>query len=324
MSAAKRLKLEVDSITECSICMETIHVPKVLPNCHHTFCFSCLEEHGKKNRVGRDLRCPMCRGMFKVPLGGLSKLQNNFTIEKLIEARADSDEDTSNRCPRHAKKLKFYCEECKVAVCSSCFIADHNQHRCSDFEVVKDEFRKHLAKNCGEVKGMLIKVEEQSSYLKEIIQSVALRVEDSRKKLIERGESLKRQVDELLEKELEDLNSRESKVVGTFLNNKKVLRKTKMDMEEFINYYQDSAGEDKIPKDVDGVVRKMETEVSILRSESTIVIFPAIVSFTPSRKGIFANLTSQDVIGRSRTVFDRTFGLLGYDFHRYKSTEGSQ
>ena len=321
MSAAKRLKLGVDSITECTICMETMHVPKVLPNCHHTFCLRCLEEHSRTNRVGRDLRCPMCRGMFKVPLGGLSKLQNNFTIEKLIEARADSDEETSNRCPRHAKKLKFYCEECKVAACSSCFIADHNQHRCSDFEVVKDEFRKHLAKNCGEVKAMLFKLEEQLSRLKEIIQSVALRVKDSREKLIERGEILKRQVDELVEKELENLNSKKSNVVGTFKQNKKVLRKRKMDMEEFINYYQDSAGEDEVPKDVNGVVRKMEAEVSMLRSKSTIGIVPAIVSFTPSRKEIFANLTSQDVIGRSMTVLDRTYGLLGHDWFRYKPTE---
>ena len=324
MSAAKRLKLEVDNITECSICMEIMHVPKVLPNCHNTFCLSCLEEHGKKNRVGRDLRCPMCRGMFRVPLGGLSKLQNNFTIEKLIEARADSDEETSNRCLRHAKKLKFYCEECKVAVCFSCFIADHNQHRCSDFEVVKNEFRKHLAKNCGEVKGMVIKIDGQLNRLNDIIQSVESQVEDSQKKLIERGESLKRQVDELLEKELENLNSKKSKVVGTFKQNKKFLRKRKMEMEEFINYYQNSAGEDEVPKDVDGVVRKMETEVSMLRSKSAIWIVPAIVSFTPSKKKIFANLKSEDVIGRSMTVFDRTFGLLGYDYFSYKSTEGSQ
>jgi len=77
---------EVVDITECPICTELFTDPRVLP-CLHTFCLRCLEDYGKDRPPGSDMPCPLCRKEFTVPDDGLSGIQKNFFIEKLLHAR---------------------------------------------------------------------------------------------------------------------------------------------------------------------------------------------------------------------------------------------
>jgi len=74
---------ELDDMTECSICTEVFTDPRVLP-CIHTFCLKCLEHYGKDRPPRGRMPCPLCRKKFTIPLAGLSAMQKNFYMEKLL------------------------------------------------------------------------------------------------------------------------------------------------------------------------------------------------------------------------------------------------
>jgi len=77
---------ELDDMTECSICTEVFTDPRVLP-CLHTFCLKCLLNCGKDSRPRARLPCPLCRKQFTIPRNGLSAMQKNFFMEKLLHVR---------------------------------------------------------------------------------------------------------------------------------------------------------------------------------------------------------------------------------------------
>jgi len=77
---------EVDDMTECPICTEVFTDPRGLP-CLHTFCLECLENYGKDRQPGDNMPCPLCRKEFTIPDDGLSGIQKNFFMEKLLHAR---------------------------------------------------------------------------------------------------------------------------------------------------------------------------------------------------------------------------------------------
>ena len=129
MSASMNLLLkEVNDATECPICTGIFTSPKMLP-CFHTFCLKCIEQYGKDTPEGDTLTCPLCRGEFKVPVGGLSKLKSNFFLEGLI-ATVESVPGMSQAvglycdvCPS-GKKCKeaasSFCTECQQSMCDQC------------------------------------------------------------------------------------------------------------------------------------------------------------------------------------------------------------
>jgi len=77
---------ELDDMTECSICTEVFTDPRVLP-CIHTFCLECLLNCGKDRQPRDRMPCPLCRKEFTIPDDGLSGVQKNFFMEKLLHFR---------------------------------------------------------------------------------------------------------------------------------------------------------------------------------------------------------------------------------------------
>jgi len=77
---------EIDDMTECPICTEVFTDPRVLP-CIHTFCLKCLENYGKNRPPGDNMPCPLCRKEFTIPYDGLSGIQKNFLMGKLLYAK---------------------------------------------------------------------------------------------------------------------------------------------------------------------------------------------------------------------------------------------
>jgi len=73
-------------MTECSICTDVFTNPRVLP-CIHTFCLKCLLNYGKEGQPGDRVPCPLCRKEFTIPYDGLSGIQKNFFMEKLLHVR---------------------------------------------------------------------------------------------------------------------------------------------------------------------------------------------------------------------------------------------
>ena len=131
MSVTGRLLKEVNDVTECPICLQTMTNPKILP-CIHTFCMKCLQQYGgtvQPTTPNGDLNCPLCRSPFTVVDGDYSLLPNNYFVEKLISAKkSTSDEYMSGKsCDvclavdrSKSAQAEMYCMDCLEYMCDQC------------------------------------------------------------------------------------------------------------------------------------------------------------------------------------------------------------
>lgn len=67
----------------CPLCCELFQEPKLLPNCAHNFCKSCLVELVK--RSGREIFCPVCRVKSRIPPNGAAGFATNTLLVRLID-----------------------------------------------------------------------------------------------------------------------------------------------------------------------------------------------------------------------------------------------
>ena len=131
--ASRQLSV-VKELTECTICTEVFTDPRVLP-CQHTFCLKCLMNYGKDRQPGDDMPCPLCRKEFTIPDDGLSGMQKNFFMEKLLSARklsageeaghipcdvCSSDEGRPSEATSPAKPATKHCLQCQQNYCDQC------------------------------------------------------------------------------------------------------------------------------------------------------------------------------------------------------------
>jgi len=142
MAGQRATEKELDDMTECSICTEVFTDPRVLP-CIHTFCLKCLLNYGKDRPPGDDMPCPLCRKEFTIPNDGLSGMQKNFFMEKLLHARKLSTGHETHHIPcdvcssegsyqlgnlvtfyhtgnESVKPASMYCVQCGQNYCDQC------------------------------------------------------------------------------------------------------------------------------------------------------------------------------------------------------------
>lgn len=169
---------QLNDITECGICTETLCHPRLLP-CVHTFCLHCLQQLLRaSSTTEQKLVCPLCRSEFSVPPDGLETLPRNFFMERLVDMTKNSNAKVGTRenvrqtqncttgsdskqllvqsgakglvnlCRKHElEELCLYCQDCKVVLCSRCFEEDHKRHRSSNLKEIGDELRKRIQKD---------------------------------------------------------------------------------------------------------------------------------------------------------------------------------
>src|SRR5215469_8475952 len=112
------------AVTDCPICLDTSKKPKAL-SCLHAFCLQCLVKYGHeecKDEPGDELPCPLCRQMFRVPVGGFDKLPTNFFIEHLISTESlkpTSKKANCQTCEAGHSASKF-CVQCSQDMCDTC------------------------------------------------------------------------------------------------------------------------------------------------------------------------------------------------------------
>ncbi|KAK7103342.1 uncharacterized protein [Littorina saxatilis] len=142
---------------QCGLCLNTYKSPKFLP-CHHTYCEGCITDL-VKNTGDRRLKCPKCRQKFKLPTGGVSKLQTNFYILPLLNPE---------RCTLHrTETFRFYCTDCKIAICRDCKLTKHDKHEAQDLGTAVNEAKEGL-KDCQRRFGARKKVlEKQKGQIEE-------------------------------------------------------------------------------------------------------------------------------------------------------------
>ena len=182
--------------TECSICTDTFSNPKILPY-FHTFCLKCIEHYGEDQRDGDTMTCPLCRGEFEVPVGGMSKLRSNYFLERWIAAVESVESVRKYFCQKHAtKELKLYCHDCRISICGICFKTKHNKHEISEIEEIAKEFKKDYLKYADEVSKVTGEHwRDDQSRSVEQIKSFEDNIELLKTAITCRGEDIKRMID---------------------------------------------------------------------------------------------------------------------------------
>lgn len=132
------LCISSETIT-CSICVENLSNPKILP-CGHSLCLSpCLENLSRE----RPMQCPLCRKHFHCPPSGrIEDLPTNFALKDLLETAkqpqktfvSEKGEDklswsftaSGNLCNEHENdSCDFFCNTCMAVVCPKCLLSTH-------------------------------------------------------------------------------------------------------------------------------------------------------------------------------------------------------
>ena len=164
MSVARRLTKEAENITDCSICMQTMKTPKILP-CIHTFCLTCLQRHGRETQTSGDPTCPVCRSPFRIVDGEYSSLPNNDFVEMLINAKKLTNRQNvgSKRCDvclamggglNKSTTATMYCVECMEYMCD----------QCSDIHKSMKMTRTHRLRSTGDCPSLKECLELTASY----------------------------------------------------------------------------------------------------------------------------------------------------------------
>lgn len=116
---------QLSDITECCICMKTFTDPRILP-CVHTFCLKCLRKIASNSEKTSEeqMLCPICRTVFTIPKTGLSGLQKNFFMAKLIEMTNTSKRvgitSHSTESGDSVESMRNCCLKCKDRSCEDC------------------------------------------------------------------------------------------------------------------------------------------------------------------------------------------------------------
>ena len=111
-----------DQVLQCSVCLDSLKEPKVLP-CQHTFCKRCLEDIVERQTDKSSLECPDCRRQVRLPDNGVAGLTPNVLVNRLLDVLmklklvpekcglCDEDED-EEECLAVAR-----CEKCNLFLC---------------------------------------------------------------------------------------------------------------------------------------------------------------------------------------------------------------
>ena len=128
-----KLKEQLRKEAECSLCIETIKNPKILP-CHHGFCCECLNKMAAvKSAEGfASFDCPECQAPHELPEGDCfdhfpSSFHHNRLLDLLALDYNRPDKENCSSC--EAEIVDYYCQECELCMCPKCAIANHKNHQ---------------------------------------------------------------------------------------------------------------------------------------------------------------------------------------------------
>lgn len=111
-------------------------------------------------------------------------------------------------CRKHPGRcVDLYCLECKLVVCAVCVVQFHDTHDSVDITDMADEFRRHITDDVTTVRETIRKCEEMLTLLSSGKDELRDNVKQVKNEIHERGEQLKRLIEEEKHKPLDELAS---------------------------------------------------------------------------------------------------------------------
>ena len=116
-----RLQSAVNSLLECSYCLEVYRDPRMLP-CGHTFCLQCLQKQYETSQksTSNQPTCGICRAQWTVSEQGVASLPKNFVAQNCFALFPSFSEcGMANDGLEHGK-VEYFCIDCWDPLCVSC------------------------------------------------------------------------------------------------------------------------------------------------------------------------------------------------------------
>ena len=209
-----------DGVVNCDICacrcVEQVAVGFCM-ECYQKFCDECLEVHAFMNS---------------------SKSHQIASIEHIKTSLEDPEKfSESLHCHQHRdRKLEIHCYDCRIGVCTVCFLLEHKRHEGIDLKTFVEREKKRLEENAETVSILSIAVGEQL----DLLDTSMVRLSDKAARIemiiLERGEELKRVVDAQARVLVEKLNLEKTNSLANMEDVRRVLQSQQLCLESFTNY----------------------------------------------------------------------------------------
>ena len=138
---------------ECPVCREVCDLPvtgaqglledfshscRAPENPQYSLCEDCADESGRKRdhdeallfcRVCKEWLCPRHSGKH-LSTPGEHVFGASGDSEESVMSGGSSDRQSPGKCPAHRQPVRFFCEQCNVAVCGDCLaVGSHQGHQ---------------------------------------------------------------------------------------------------------------------------------------------------------------------------------------------------
>ena len=98
---------EIDDTTNCPLCFERYHVPRLLP-CSHSLCEACLKDSIRNGSVN----CPQDRKKHRAKSGVRSFPENKYILRNMRkDSQKEEDQEKFEICVQHGKDMILFCNE---------------------------------------------------------------------------------------------------------------------------------------------------------------------------------------------------------------------
>ena len=179
-------------------------------------CSSLMDEENEDTvspatRYCCDCEQHMCQRCAKAHLITKGTRQHQVLLITEIP-QMDNFMKLETQCDVHAgENIKIYCMECKVDVCTACFIIEHSGHKGADVNKVAEDLKSEIKRSIQETRKLVIEVNCQAEGLEKCSTDFVANVIDCESRILKREEEMKRLVDQHVSVLLEELTVEKAK-----------------------------------------------------------------------------------------------------------------
>ena len=271
-------------LTTCSICLEMFDDPKSLP-CLHAFCLKCLEGYFNDKHPGDEVPCPLCKREFQIPPDGPGGLQHHFIVQRLVDVRKASIEETVGVwCNKHNdERVKLYCCDCDENTCVVCYAVNHKHHESAEIPTVARTFSQQIRSDVQQVWSLIHDVKENIPINKEKRNEFLRQADRVKSEITAVGNQIKEIVDNQVAMQLNEVEMIKSEDEQEAETVEEHYQLALVEMESFHRYSHELLDKGR-PSDITGAASELHKRATeLLDNDVTSVQYcPRHVTFTPA------------------------------------------